>query len=170
MTFSRLPSAPATIVRRVVQSNRRDVVVAGTAAGLLGILVGRVGPAAAQDKGNGYDDALKKIMGEAPTGTVGIAIELPEIAENGNTVPFTLTVDSPMTESDFVKAVHVISSGNPQPGVATFTFSPLSGKASVSGRMRLGRTQEVIAVAALSNGIFLMTKRTVKVTIGGCGG
>ena len=95
---------------------------------------------------------------------------MPEIAENGNTVPFTISVDSPMTETDNVKAIHVLATANPQPGVATFRFSPLSGKATVASRMRLARTQDVIAIAELSDGRFLMSKRNVKVTIGGCGG
>ena len=66
--------------------------------------------------------------------------------------------------------IHVIATANPQPGVATFRFSPLSGKATVASRMRLARTQDVIGIAELSDGRFLMSKRNVKVTIGGCGG
>jgi sulfur-oxidizing protein SoxY len=99
-----------------------------------------------------------------------MTLELPEIAENGNTVPFTITVDSPMTDKDHVKAIHIIATSNPQPGVATFRLSPISGKAAVASRMRLQRTQDVIGIAELSDGRFLMTKRPVKVTIGGCGG
>jgi sulfur-oxidizing protein SoxY len=75
-----------------------------------------------------------------------------------------------MTEKDFVKAIHVIATANPQPGVATFRFSPLSGKAAVTSRMRLARTQDIIAIAELPDGRFLSGKRNVKVTIGGCGG
>ena len=97
-------------------------------------------------------------------------IDLPEIAENGNTVPFTISVDSPMSETERVKVIHLIATANPQPGVAVFRFSPLSGKATVASRMRLARTQDVIGIAELSDGRFLMSKRNVKVTIGGCGG
>jgi len=85
-------------------------------------------------------------------------------------VPFTLAVDSPMTDASHVKAVHVFASGNPQVGVASYNFTPASGKASVSSRMRLARTQDVVVVAELSDGKFLLAKRNVKVTIGGCGG
>ena len=87
-------------------------------------------------------------------------MDLPEIAENGNTVPFTVIVDSPMTEKDYVKAMYVISTGNPQPGVATFRFTPQSGKAAVASRMRLARTQDIIALAELSDGKFLQAKRS----------
>jgi sulfur-oxidizing protein SoxY len=113
---------------------------------------------------------VKAVLGDAKPTEGKLTLDMPEIAENGNTVPFSVRADSPMTEKDFVKAVHIISTGNPQPGVATFRFTPQSGKAMVSSRMRLGKTQDVIAIAELSDGKFLMAKRAVKVTIGGCGG
>lgn len=152
------------------QATRRTVLLGAGAAALVAILIGDRSPAAAQEKSNGFEETLKKILGEAKTTDAKIVVDMPEIAENGNTVPFSLTVDSAMSADDYVKAVHIISTGNPQPGVANFYFTPLSGKAAVSSRMRLGRTQDVVAIAELSNGTFLMTKRTVKVTIGGCGG
>lgn len=127
-------------------------------------------PALAQEPVRSLDEALKKVLGEATPTESGITLEIPEIAENGNTVPFTLSVDSPMTEASYVKALHIFASGNPQVGVASYTFTPLSGKAAVSSRMRLARTQDIVAVAALSDGKFLLGKRNVKVTIGGCGG
>jgi len=99
-----------------------------------------------------------------------IAMDVPEIAENGNTVPFNISVESPMSEAEYVKALHIVSTGNPLPQIGAFEFSPQSGKAQVSSRMRLGKTQEIVALAQMSDGKFYMTKRTVKVTIGGCGG
>jgi sulfur-oxidizing protein SoxY len=84
-------------------------------------------------------------------------------------VPFSVAADSPMTEKDYVKSIHVIATGNPEPGVATFTLTPQSGRAKVTSRMRLSRTQDVIAVAEQSDGKFLIARRTVKVTIGCCG-
>jgi sulfur-oxidizing protein SoxY len=126
--------------------------------------------ALAQDQVQAWELAVRKIVGEAKPSEGKFALELPEIAENGNTVPFTVSVESPMTEKDHVKAIHVIATANPQPGVATFRLTPLSGKAAVSSRMRLARTQDVIGIAELSDGRFLMAKRPVKVTIGGCGG
>jgi len=127
-------------------------------------------PALAQEPVRSIDEALKKVLGDATPAESGITLEIPEIAENGNTVPFTLSVDSPMTEASHVKTVHVFAAGNPQVGVASYSFTPASGKASVSSRMRLARTQDVVVVAALSDGKFLLGKRNVKVTIGGCGG
>lgn len=114
--------------------------------------------------------AMKKAIGDAKPTDGKITLNLPEIAENGNTVPFDITVESPMTDANFVKALHIFAPGNPAPDVASFMFTPLSGKASASSRMRLGKTQEVVSVAEMSDGKFYITKRTVKVTIGGCGG
>jgi len=126
--------------------------------------------ALAQEAGQNWEDALKRIVGDARPTEGRVALDMPEIAENGNTVPFTIAVDSPMTEKEFVRAIHVIATANPQPGVATFRFTPQSGKAAVASRMRLARSQDVIGLAELSDGRFLITRRPVKVTIGGCGG
>jgi sulfur-oxidizing protein SoxY len=148
--------------------SRREFVI-GTAAGVAAAAL----PASrslAQDQAQAWELAVRKILGEAKPIDGKMTLELPEIAENGNTVPFTITVDSPMTDKDHVKAIHIIATSNPQPGVATFRLSPISGKAAVASRMRLQRTQDVIGIAELSDGRFLMTKRPVKVTIGGCGG
>jgi sulfur-oxidizing protein SoxY len=123
-----------------------------------------------QEQAQQWEQAVRSILGEAKPTEAKLAFDMPEIAENGNTVPFSVRVDSPMTEKDYVKTIHIISTGNPQPGVASFHFTPQSGKAMVSSRMRLGRTQDVIAIAELSDNKFLMSKRAVKVTIGGCGG
>jgi len=117
-----------------------------------------------------WEQAVKKVLGDAKPIEGKVTIEMPEIAENGNTVPFSITVESPMSDKDYIKAIHVIATANPQPGVATFRFTPLSGKATVSSRLRLARTQDVISIAEASDGRFLMSKRSVKVTIGGCGG
>ncbi len=99
-----------------------------------------------------------------------IRLDLPEIAENGNTVPLKFEVVSPMTADNYVKAVHVFASGNPNPEIASFHFTPASGKAAASTRMRLAKTQQIIAVAEMSDGSVFRTSKEVKVTIGGCGG
>jgi sulfur-oxidizing protein SoxY len=139
----------------------------GVAAGVATISL-PIGASQAQEPA--WEQAVRKIVGEAKPTEGKLILELPEIAENGNTVPFTISLDSPMTEKDHVKALHLLATANPQPGVATFRLSPISGKAVVSSRMRLARTQDVIGIAELSDGRFLMVKRPVKVTIGGCGG
>jgi sulfur-oxidizing protein SoxY len=115
-------------------------------------------------------DAIKKIIGDKSANEGRITLELPQIAENGNTVPVTFEVESAMTDADHVKAVHIFADGNPLPNVATVKFSPASGRARASTRMRLAKTQNVIAIAEMSDGSIYMAKSEVKVTIGGCGG
>ncbi len=115
-------------------------------------------------------DEIAKFTG-GKTATKGkIAIELPEIAENGNTVPLSVTVESPMTADDHVTDITVIADGNPNPGVVTFRLTPMSGKAEAATRIRMAATQNIIVVAKTSKGEFFTDQKQVKVTIGGCGG
>ena len=114
--------------------------------------------------------ALSKIIGGKPTKSGRVHLKLPPIAENGNTVPMTVSVDSPMTANDYVKAVHVVADGNPRPEIASFYFSPMSGKPEVATRIRMAKTQNIIAVAEMSDGTLYRASKNVKVTIGGCGG
>jgi sulfur-oxidizing protein SoxY len=153
-----------------MNTDRRVFLLGAAGAAALSGWLASAGSAVAQEKVLTWEETIKKIVGDAKPTEGKLNVDMPEIAENGNTVPFTIKVESPMSDADHVKALHVISSGNPQPGVATFRFTPASGSAMVSSRMRLAKTQDIIAVAELSNGSFLMGKRTVKVTIGGCGG
>lgn len=99
-----------------------------------------------------------------------ISIDLPEIAENGNTVPLSITVESPMTADSYVSDVLVVADGNPRPGLATFHFTPMSGRAEAATRIRLATTQNIIVVAKTSDGKVFTDQKQVKVTIGGCGG
>jgi sulfur-oxidizing protein SoxY len=152
--------------------DRRELLLGARAAAVVAALLPIPDPARSQGRpaDASWEEVIKKVIGDAKPVEGKLLLDLPEIAENGNTVPFSLSVDSPMTEQDYVKAVHLFSTGNPQPAVATFYFTPASGKASVSSRIRLAKTQDIVGVAELSDGKFLIAKRTVKVTIGGCGG
>lgn len=98
-----------------------------------------------------------------------VHLDLPEIADDGNSVPMTITVDSPMTDEDHVTDVLVVADGNPRPGVAVFHFSPASGVAEVSTRIRMAQTEHIIAVAKMNDGSVFMAQRQVTVTVGGCG-
>ena len=158
-----------TVLSNIASRPSRRAFAIGAAAAVAAAAL-PVDRALAQDQVQAWELAVRKILGEAKPIDGKITVELPEIAENGNTVPFSISVDSPMTDKDHVKAIHIVATANPQPGVATFRLSPLSGKAAVASRMRLQRTQDVVAIAELSDGRFLIAKRAVKVTIGGCGG
>ena len=113
---------------------------------------------------------IKKLYGDKPMASGKIKLDVPEIAENGLVVPINFEIESPMTEADYVKAVHVFAEGNPQPGVVSYQFTPACGKASAATRMRLAQTQDIICVAEMSNGALHTAKANIKVTIGGCGG
>lgn len=146
--------------------SRREILLAGALA-LAGVtLVSRQVLASSAQ----LDEAMKALIGDAMPQEGRISLEVPQIAENGNTVPLKIEVDSPMTAEDHVKAVHIFAEGNPLPNVASFHFTPACGEAVCATRIRLAKTQNVVAVAEMSNGEVYMSKAEVKVTIGGCGG
>jgi sulfur-oxidizing protein SoxY len=113
---------------------------------------------------------IKKLFGDKKTTEGKIKIDLPSIAENGLVVPLSFEVDSPMTDKDYVKAVHFFAEGNPNPHVASFQFTPMCPKASAAVRIRLAQTQKIVAIAEMSSGELFTSAKEVKVTIGGCGG
>ncbi|HEY1472783.1 MAG TPA: thiosulfate oxidation carrier protein SoxY [Pseudolabrys sp.] len=115
-------------------------------------------------------DQIAKFTGGKAAEQGKVSIEMPEIAENGNTVPLSVAVDAPMTADNYVSEVMVVAEGNPNPGVATFHFSAMSGKAKTSTRIRLAATQNIVVVAKTSKGEYFTGQKLVKVTIGGCGG
>ena|ERR1700754_4823441 len=118
-------------------------------------------------------EQTKEWLAAAAKGTpkeAKVTLKAPEIAENGNAVPVTVSVESEMTEKSYVKAVYIAADGNPNPGVATYEFTPLSGKAEIQLRVRLAQTQKLVVVAEMNDGALYTASREIKVTIGGCGG
>ncbi len=97
-----------------------------------------------------------------------IKLDLPPLVENGNAVPLAVSVESPMTVKDHVKAIHIFTEKNPQPNVASFHIGPRAGKANVSTRIRLADTQQVIAIAAMSDGSFWTDSVEVVITLSAC--
>jgi sulfur-oxidizing protein SoxY len=155
-----------TVIRHKL--NRRDIMVgAGTLFGVAAFPLGRL---RAQVNPVPWQEVLTQIVGGAKPLEGKVTVEIPELVENGNIVPISISVVSPMADTDYVKAIHIISTGNPLAYVAGFHFTPLSGKASVATRIRLNGTQEVISVAEFSNGKFLIGRRNVEVAIGCCSG
>ncbi len=154
-------------------TRRRFIITVGAAsAAAAGLNALTAGLAWSAEEAKTTEEEIKRLVGgkELADGAKIISMDLPQIAENGNTVPLEIAVESPMTEADHVTAVHIVADGNPRPGVASFHFTPLSGRAQASTRMRLAKTQNVIAIAEMSDGKAYMSKAEVKVTIGGCGG
>jgi sulfur-oxidizing protein SoxY len=147
------------------QVSRRDVIILGAGAAALSSW-----PKSAFADAKEAADEIAKFTGGKTAEKGKIAIELPEIAENGNTVPLMVTVNSPMQDNDYVSDILVVSEANPRPGVAHFHLSPMSGKAVASTRIRLAATQNIVVVAKTNSGHFFTDAKLVKVTIGGCGG
>lgn len=151
--------------------DRRQFVItalagSAAAAALMAAGVARATPAQ-------VDAAISETLEGSPEildGSEIIRLDLPQIAENGNTVPLGVSIDSPMTEDNYVQDVHVFADGNPNPDVISFHFTPRSGLAEANTRMRLAQTQNIVAVAKMSDGKVYRTAAEVKVTIGGCGG
>lgn len=145
----------------------RRTVIAGASVSLLALLIA---PHIALADAQAVDEELKKLFGGKPIAEGKVKLDVPQIAENGLVVPLNVEVESPMTEADYVKSVHVFADGNPAPHLITYRFTPAGGRASASNRIRLAKTQNIIAVAEMSDGSLHMAKAEVKVTIGGCGG
>jgi sulfur-oxidizing protein SoxY len=112
--------------------------------------------------------AAKVVTGDAPVQQGRIKLELPPLVENGNAVPLAITVESPMTDADHVKAIHVFTEKNPQPNVVSFHLGPRAGSAAISTRMRLADTQIVLGIAEMSDGTFWRDEVEVVVTLAAC--
>jgi sulfur-oxidizing protein SoxY len=147
--------------------NRRQALAIGTGALAAAVSISSIVPALAA---NDAQDLIARFAGGKKPADGRVKLDLPEIAENGNTVPMTVSVESPMTEQSYVSEVLVVADGNPRGGVATFHFTPASGVAEANIRIRLAETQNVIAVARMNDGSLHIASKQVKVTIGGCGG
>jgi sulfur-oxidizing protein SoxY len=151
---------------KMVETTRRETLALAAIASLAAFLAPKMAMADEQ----AVAAEIKKLYGDRKFDSGKVKLDVPEIAENGLVVPVNVEVESPMTEADYVKAVHVFADGNPAPGVVSYRFTPACGKAAASTRMRLAQTQNIICIAEMSNGNLHMAKANVKVTIGGCGG
>lgn len=124
------------------------------------------------DPGHATPDAMREAIGQiVGAGALRkgkVTLDLPPLVENGNTVPLTVSVDSPMSGADHVKAIHVFNEKNPQPYVITVRLGPRNGKASISTRIKLADAQQVVAVAEMNDGSFWTASADVVVTIAAC--
>jgi len=144
--------------------SRRGVLL--TASGMaLGAAVPRRATASTPGQ---MEAAVRSVVGNAKIQKGKVELDLPPLVENGNAVPMTVTVDSPMTKDNHVKAIHVFNEKNPQPNVITVRLGARAGKAHVSTRIRLADTQKVIAIAEMSDGSFWSDTQEVIVTLAAC--
>jgi sulfur-oxidizing protein SoxY len=112
--------------------------------------------------------AIRAVTGTAVVHTGKVKLDVPPLVENGNTVPMTVSVTSPMTPDDYVKSIHVFNEKNPQPNVGNFYLGPHAGRAQISTRIRLADTQKVVAIARLSDDTFWSASVDVVVTLAAC--
>jgi sulfur-oxidizing protein SoxY len=112
--------------------------------------------------------AIKNVVGAAEVRTGKVKLDVPPLVENGNTVPITVSVSSPMTSDDHVKSIHVFNEKNPQPNIGNFYLGPRAGRAQVSTRIRLADSQKIVAIARLADGSFWSASADVVVTLAAC--
>jgi sulfur-oxidizing protein SoxY len=125
-------------------------------------------PRAAAAQSEAYSEALRRATGGAPVTPGRVTIDTPRLADNGHSVPFKVSVESPMTAADHVRAITLLSERNPRPLMATFHLGPRSGRAVVATRVRLNGTQRVLAIARLSDGSYWSASAEVEVTESAC--
>ena len=112
--------------------------------------------------------AIRRVIGEAAVQTGKVTLDVPPLVENGNVVPVTVTVESPMTATDYVKAIHLFNEKNPQSNVVGVKLGPRAGRATLSTRIRLADSQTLVAIAELSDGTFWTDNVQVIVTLAAC--
>jgi sulfur-oxidizing protein SoxY len=146
----------------MLKITRREVMAGGLAA-----LGASALPGSAAALGQ-MDTAIRNAFGEATIRKGRVMLELPPLVENGNTVPMTVSVDSPMTRDNYVKAIHVFNDKNPQPNVVSVQLGPRAGKAAIATRIRLAGTQKLMAIAEMSDGTYWADMQEVIVTLAAC--
>jgi sulfur-oxidizing protein SoxY len=146
------------------QPTRRAVLIGAGALGAVPILLIR--PAAATPEM--MKAAIHRVIGESSVNKGKVTLDIPPLVENGNTIAMTVSVESPMTEKDHVKAIHVFNEKNPQPDIISIHLGPRAGKAAFSTRIRLADSQNVVAIAEMSDGSMWSDTVEVIVTIAAC--
>jgi sulfur-oxidizing protein SoxY len=148
--------SPSPVTRRAVLTG-----VAGAACARLVVRPAEATPAMMKA-------AIHRIIGEQPVRKGRVTLDIPPLVENGNTIAMSVAVESPMTETDYVKAVHVFNEKNPQPDIISVHLGPRAGKAAFATRIRLADSQNVVAIAEMSDGSLWSGDADVIVTIAAC--
>lgn len=144
-------------------TSRRDFLIAAAGGISLAATSRRAHPTPAE-----MQDAIRKVTGGAAVRSGRVKLDVPPLIDNGNAVPLSVAVESPMTAADHVRAIHVFTERNPLPGVLSVHLGPRAGRARVATRVRLSDTQNVIAIAEMSDGSFWSDTVHVVVTLSAC--
>jgi len=154
-------------MRKPAESNRRQFIrLAGSAAMLSAAPLTTMRPAEATPAM--LAAAIRTVTGAAVVHAGKVKLDVPPLVENGNTVPLTVSVASPMTRDDHVRSIHVFNEKNPQPNIGNFYLGPQAGRAQISTRIRLADSQKIVAIAHLSDGSFWSESADVVVTLAAC--
>jgi sulfur-oxidizing protein SoxY len=154
-------------MRKKIKSTRRQFLeLAGGAAVMGAVPIVTLRPAEATPAM--LATAIRNVVGAAVVRVGKVKLDVPPLVENGNTVPMTVSVSSPMTADDHVKSIHVFNEKNPQPNIGNFYLGPRAGRAQISTRIRLADSQKITAIARLSDGSFWSTTVDVVVTLAAC--
>lgn len=148
------------------RSRRHILKAAGSLAGCGALVRFAVAPAAATPAA--MQDAVRHFVGETSVKKGKVKLDIPPIVENGNSVPCTVAVDSPMNAANYVKAIHIFNEKNPLPDIISVTLGPRAGRAGFTTRIRLADSQTVTAIAELSDGTFWSGEADVIVTLAAC--
>ncbi len=153
--------------RQQIPSRRRFLGLAGSTA-VIGALPVAVSMRPAEATPETMASAIRLVTNGANVQTGKVKLDIPPLVENGNSVPMTVSVTSPMTASEYVKSIHVFNEKNPQPNMGNFYLNPRTGRAQVSTRVRLADSQKITAIAKLSDGSFWSATADVVVTLAAC--
>lgn len=153
--------------RPPTSSRRRFLGLAGSTA-VIGALPVAITVRPAEATPEMMATAIRAVTGGANVQTGKVKLDIPPLVENGNSVPMTVSVTSPMTPTDYVKSIHVFNEKNPQPNMGNFYLNPRTGRPQISTRVRLADSQKITAIAKLSDGSFWSTTADVVVTLAAC--
>jgi sulfur-oxidizing protein SoxY len=152
----------------MMHSARRDFLAAASGIAAVVALPSGVRAQILRTPLNNMPDVIRKLVGVKSISEGKVKLNVPPLVENGHLVPLHVSVDSPMTDADHVKAIHVFTERNPLPEMVTFRLGPRAGRASVATRVRMADTQNVVAIAEMSDGSFWSGSAHLIVTLAAC--
>ena len=160
------PTCPHCATEPALAAARRAFLAGAGALAALPLLPA---PALAQASDAGaFEAVLRALLAGRTPRDAGVTIDMPTLSENGNSVDVAITVDSPMSAADHVRAIHLLAEKNPVPQVASFHLTPRAGRAAVATRIRVATTQSIVVLAETSTGALLRAEREVVVVLGAC--
>ena len=149
-------------------TRREFLVLAATSLALSEAARAQLDPNLAANRKAAFQEALRRIVGDTQVRRGRVKLQLPPLIDNGNSVPLAVAVESPMTQADHVRAIHVLTEKNPLPDVVSVRLGPRAGRATLATRVRLADTQSVTAIAQMSDGSFWSDSAEVVVTLSAC--